>query len=79
MENRIIDILLEIKSEIGVLKKGQIEIKEGVDKLDGRVCKVEDDISELGSEVAEIKTTVNALSDALIITSKEVKQLKGQP
>jgi septal ring factor EnvC (AmiA/AmiB activator) len=78
MENKIIDMLLEIKSDIGVLKKGQVEIKDGVDKLDGRVCKVEDDISELKFDVAEIKTTVNALSEALITTSKEVKQLKGQ-
>lgn len=86
MESKIIDMLLDLKSDIGELKKGQVEIKSSVDKLDGRLCGVEDDIkdmkiemSEMKSDISQIKTTVNALSDALITTSKEVKQLKGQP
>ncbi len=92
MENKIIDMLLEIKSDVGELRKGQTEIKVSVDKLDGRLCSVEDDIkdmkieisdmkqemSDMKTDISQIKTTVNALSDALITTSKEVKQLKGQ-
>jgi len=77
MENKVIDMLLEIKSDIGEIKKGQFELKDGLNRLEGKMYKVEDDVSDI-SDVAEIKTTVNAISDALITTSKEVKQLKGQ-
>ncbi len=92
MESKIIDMLLEIKSDIGDLKKGQVGIKDSVDKLDGRVCGLEDDVkdmkiemsdmkhemTEMKGDISQIKTTVNAVSEALITTSKEVKQLKGQ-
>ena len=78
MENTVIDILLEIKSDISEIKKGQIDLKDGVNRLDGRMYKVEVDVSDIRGDVAEIKTTVNAMSDALITTSKEVKQLKAQ-
>jgi hypothetical protein len=36
------------------------------------------EMSEIKSDISQIKTTVNALSDALITTSKEVKLLKSQ-
>jgi archaellum component FlaC len=85
MENKIIDMLLEIKSDVGDLKKGQIGIKYSIDSLDGRVCRLEDDVADVKSDVAsmktdiaEIKTTVNALSEGLLTTSKEVKDLKAQ-
>jgi chromosome segregation ATPase len=92
MESKIIDMLLDIKSDIGELKKGQFEIKDSLSILDGRVCGLEDDfkdmkiemsdmkheMSEMKSDISHIKVTVNALSDALITTSKEVKQLKSQ-
>ncbi len=84
MESRVIDLQRGIKYNFGELKKGQFEIKDVVDKIDGRVCKLEDDVADIGIDVSEvktditdIKTTVNALSDALIITSKDVKQLKS--
>jgi septal ring factor EnvC (AmiA/AmiB activator) len=78
MENKVIDMLLEIKSDISEIKKGQIDLKDGVNRLEGRMYKVEDDVSDIRGDVAEIKTTVNAMSDALLTTSKEVKQLKGK-
>jgi archaellum component FlaC len=85
MESKIIDMLLDIKSDIGELKKGQAEIKDSIFSMDGRVCGLEDDfkdmkheMSEMKNDVSQIKIRVNALSDALITTSKEVKQLKSQ-
>ena len=76
MESKIIDMLLEIKSDIGGLRKGQVEVKDSIDRLDGRACRVEDEIAEIRSDLSEVRITVKALSEALISTSKEVKQLK---
>jgi predicted nucleic acid-binding Zn-ribbon protein len=85
MESKIIDMLLEIKSDVGDLKRGQTEIKYSLGSLDGRVCRLEDDMADVKSDVAnmkidiaEIKTTVNALSEGLLTTSKEVKEQKAQ-
>ena len=92
MESKIIDMLLEIKADVGDLKKGQAELKYSINSLDGRMCRVEDEIgemksemsemksemSEMRSDIGEIKITVNALSEGLLTTSREVKELKGQ-
>lgn len=84
MEERVINILLDIKADIGGLKKGQEELKQGqqrlegrMDRLEGRMDRLETDVAELKTDMAEVKTIVNALGDALLETSKEVKQLKG--
>lgn len=78
MEERFINILRDIKADIGGLKKdvGEIKedvsiLKEGQQRLEGRMDTLEDDMSD-------VKTTVNALADALLETSKEVKQIKGK-
>jgi hypothetical protein len=65
MENRIIDMLLGIKSDIGELKKGQVEIKDVVDKIDGRVCSLEDDVADTRSDIAEVKTDVAGIKQLL--------------
>ncbi len=78
MENRIIDALLEIKTDIGEIKKAQTDLKEGQGRLEGKIYKFEDDVADLHGDISEIKTTVNALSDALLTTSKEVRQLKNR-
>ncbi|MBI3399021.1 MAG: DUF1515 family protein [Deltaproteobacteria bacterium] len=87
MEERVVNILLDIKADIGKLKKGQSELKTRIDKVEtnlgGRMDKLEShmgnleaDVSELKDDMSEVKTTVNALGEALLQTSKEVKQLK---
>lgn len=87
MEERVVNILLDIKADIGALKKGQSELKTRIDKVEtnlgGHMDKLESrmgnlaaDVSELKDDMSEVKTTVNALGEALLQTSKEVKQLK---
>ena len=85
MEERVINILLDIKADIGVLKKGQEELKEGQQRLEGRMGRLDENVSELNErvgnleeEMSDVKTTVNALADALLETSREVKQIKGK-
>lgn len=85
MEERIVNILLDIKTDIGELKKGQNRIEGKVSNLDDKVGRLEDDVSELKAGVAglkidmsEVKTTVNTLADALLQTSREVKQIKAK-
>lgn len=85
MEERVINILLDIKADIGGLKKGQEEIikdvtalKDGQQRLDGRMSAMEADISDLKPDMSEVKTTVTALGDALLETSREVKHIKGK-
>lgn len=76
MEQRIINILLDIKADIGDLKKGQTQIIERVDRLEGKFDKLDERVGHLEEDVAEVKGTVNALADALLETSREVKQMK---
>ncbi|MBI3755688.1 MAG: DUF1515 family protein [Deltaproteobacteria bacterium] len=89
MEERVINILLDIKADIGELKKGQFELKTRIDKvetnlggrmdkLESRMGNLESDVSELKSDMSEVKSTVNALGDALLDTSREVKQIKAK-
>lgn len=92
MEERVINILLDIKADIGGLKKGQEELKEGqqrlegrmdrldgrMDGLEGRMDNFEGRMDALEDDVTDVKTTVNALADALLETSREVKQIKGK-
>ncbi len=92
MEERVINILLDIKADIGGLKKGQEELKEGQQRLEGRMeglegqmDKLEGNVSELNErvgrvedDISDIKTTVNALAEGLLETSREVKQIKGK-
>lgn len=92
MEERIINILLGIKADIGDLKKGQFELKEDVtilkegqqrldgrmDRLEGRMDNFEGRMDGLEDDMSDVKTTVNALADALLETSREVKQIKGR-
>ncbi len=76
MEERFINILLEIKADIGDLKKGQTQIIERVDRLEGKVDKLDERVGHLEDDMSEVKGTVNALADALLETSREVKQMK---
>lgn len=85
MEERIINILLDIKADIGGLKKGQEELKEGqqrlegrLDNLEGNVCELNERVGRVEDDISDIKTTVNALAEGLLETSREVKQIKGK-
>lgn len=89
MEERVINILLDIKADIGGIKNrlDQVETNLGgrMDRLEAEVSELKSDISEFKSDVAEIKedmsevkTTVNALAEGLLETSREVKQIKGK-
>jgi predicted nuclease with TOPRIM domain len=82
---RIINILVDMKADIGGLKKGQDELKQGQDYLNEKVGRLETDMSDvkerlgnLEEDMSEVKTTVNALADALIETRKEVKRIQVQ-
>ncbi len=77
-QDRMINVLLEIKADVSDLKRGQLELKEGQNRIEIRLYKIEDDFTDMKNDIIEIKTTVAALSDALLDTSKEVKQLKGK-
>jgi len=83
MEERVVNILLDIKADIGGLKKDVGELKEGqkrlegrMDGFEGRMDRFEGRMDVLELDISEVKTTVNTLADALLETSKEVKQLK---
>lgn len=78
MEERIINILLDIKADIGDLKKGQTQIIERVDRLEGKVDKLDERVGNLEEDMSEVKSTVNALAEGLLETSREVKQIKGK-
>src|SRR3972149_10302073 len=85
MEERIIGYLIDIKSDIGGLKKdvGELKedvtiLKEGQQRIEERVGNLESDVSELKADMSDVKGTVNALADALLETSREVKQIKGK-
>jgi len=78
MDNRIIDALLELKADISEIKKSQLGLKDGQNRLEGKLYKIEDDMSDMRNDVSEVKVTVNALANALLSTSKDVKELKSK-
>ena len=78
MEERIIDALVEIKTTLDSHTKSLSELKDGQNRLEGKIYALEDDVADIKNDVAEIKTTVNALSAGLLDTAQEVKKLKGQ-
>ena len=78
MEERIINALLEIKGTLDSHSKSLSELRDGQNRIEGKIYGLEDDITDMKNDVVEIKTTVNALSAGLLDTSQEVKKLKGQ-
>jgi hypothetical protein len=54
-----------------------LDLKDGQNRLEGKIYTLEDDITDIKNDVAEIKTTMNALSAGLLDTSKEVNKIKG--
>lgn len=85
MEERIINILLDIKADIGGIKKdvgdlnkGQTLIIERVDRLEGKFDRLDERVGHLEEDMVEVKGTVNALADALLETSRDVKQIKSK-
>ncbi len=92
MEERVINILLDIKADIGGLKKDVGDLKEGQQRLEGRMDRLEGRMDNfegrmdnfegrmdvLEADMSEVKTTVNALAEGLLETSREVKQIKGK-
>lgn len=85
MEEQVINILLGIKADIGGIKKdvGEIKedvaiLKEGQQRLEGRMDSLEGRMDVMEDDISDVKTTVNALADGLLETSREVKQIKGK-
>jgi septal ring factor EnvC (AmiA/AmiB activator) len=78
MEERIINALLEIKGTLDSHSKSLSELRDGQNRIEGKIYGLEDDITDMKNDVVEIKTTVNALSAGLLDTAQEVKKLKGQ-
>ena len=78
MEERIINALLEIKGTLDSHSKSLSELREGQNRIEGKIYGLEDDITDMKNDVVGIKTTVNALSAGLLDTSQKVKKLKGQ-
>lgn len=78
MEEKVINILLGIKADIGELKQGQSRLEGRMDRLEVDVAEIKSDVAELKDDMSDVKSTVNALADALLETSREVKQIKGK-
>jgi septal ring factor EnvC (AmiA/AmiB activator) len=78
VEERIINALLEIKGTLDSQSKSLSELRDGQNRIEGKIYGLEDDITDMKKDIVEIKTTVNALSAGLLDTSQEVKKLKGQ-
>ena len=69
---------MEIKGTLDSHSKSLSELRDGQNRIEGKIYGLEDDITDMKNDVVEIKTTVNALSTGLLDTSQEVKKLKGQ-
>jgi septal ring factor EnvC (AmiA/AmiB activator) len=78
VEERIINALLEIKGTLVSHSKSLSELRDGQNRIEGKIYGLEDDITDMKNDVVEIKSTVNALSAGLLDTAQEVKKLKGQ-
>lgn len=78
MEERIINALMEIKGTLDYHSKSLSELRDGQNRIEGKIYGLEDDITDMKNDVTEIKTTVNALSAGLLDTAQDVKKLKGQ-
>lgn len=78
MEERIINALMEIKGTLESHTKSLSGLRDGQNRIEGKIYGMEDDITDMKNDIVEIKTTVNALSAGLLDTSQEVKKLKGQ-
>src|SRR3989304_6331090 len=83
MEQRIVGYLIDIKANIGGVKKdvGEIKqdvtaLKEGQKRLEEGQKRIDERVGNLEEDMSEVKGTVNALADALLETSREVKQMK---
>ena len=42
-QDRMINVLLEIKADVSDLKRGHLELKEGQNRIESRLYKIEDD------------------------------------
>jgi septal ring factor EnvC (AmiA/AmiB activator) len=78
MEERINNSLMEIKGSLESHSKSLSDLRDGQNRIEGKIYGLEDDITEMKNDVVEIKITVNALSAGLLDTAQEVKKLKGQ-
>jgi septal ring factor EnvC (AmiA/AmiB activator) len=78
VEDRIINALLEIKGTLDSHSKSLSELRDGQNRIEGKIYGLEDDITDMKNDIVEVKITVNALSAGLLDTSQEVKKLKGQ-
>jgi chromosome segregation ATPase len=78
MEERINNSLMEIKGTLDSHSKSLSELREGQNRIEGKIYGLEEDITDMKNDVVEIKSTVNALSAGLLDTAQEVKKLKGQ-
>lgn len=70
MEERVINILLDIKADIGGIKNrlDQVETNLGgrMDRLEAEVSELKSDVAEIKEDMSEVKTTVNALAEGLL-------------
>ena len=84
MDEKILNILIDIKADIGGLKKGQAELKADVADIKVDVAILKSDVAELKGRVGrlerdmtEVKSEVKAISHALLDTSREVARMRG--
>lgn len=91
MEDRVVNILIDIKADIGELKKGQIDIRDRMGRFENRMDGLENRMDgfesrmdgldgrmdRLETDIIEVKTTVSAIAEAVIDTSRDVTKLKA--
>jgi predicted nucleic acid-binding Zn-ribbon protein len=69
---------MEIKGTLDSHSKSLSDLRDGQNRIEGKIYGLDDDITDMKNDVVDIKTTVNALSTGLLDTSQEVKKPKGQ-
>lgn len=57
---RIINALMEIKGTLYSHSKSLSELRDGQNRIEGKIYGLEDDITGMKTDIVEIKTTVNA-------------------
>ena len=74
-EEKILEILAQVQTDLSGLKQGQAEMNGRMDKLDGRIDKLDGRMDKLDSRLSSVETDVREIKHITRVTYENTQRI----